>query len=550
MTNIPVLFNFLRARSGLPVLVMLLCSQSVFGGLTVKAPDIAENGAVVPVAIKLDSPLVSGDKLTINTPSRQGVAVFEVTGRTGLTLASTRVRMMATGYVEAVVHRRDGSVEQERKNVEVTIGARIPDTGSSAIKERIRARRNNIKMLISNKMARDGYIRNLEVTVDNGTIKGALSPYLSQNPYFGFTGSFSADRAQVAFNTGPGAPGKTRVVSNPPASRFYKAANTRPSTPVTPAQTPAVVSTPQAETDPEILKLQARLREAKEKKQREERIAALKAELEKMEGASSSGAFEDDLPALINGAPAAKTNPRNYLFVVGIDDYYETAPVPFAGRSAKLFADAAQRRFGVPKENMEIMTGSEATGTRIKGRLKIMLGRLEQGDTLYFYYAGHGVPSRKGGQAFILPADGGVGSYEDPSFELNRLLSQMGKSPAAKVVAFIDACFSGQVDPRKMVFEGVAPAGRTRGAPLNKTRISKNQMAVFTAGKDDQFANQYKKAGHRLYSYYLIRGLLEQKGSLGNLHQYVSKNVLRTSRIKGPTYTQEPQAYGNIKMSF
>ena len=532
----------------LSVFLFLLSAPGV-AGLSVKVPDIAENGAVVPVRITLGSPLLAGDKLVLNTSQRPAAAVFEVSGKTGLSEVSTRLRLMGSGYIEAEVQRKTGSLERDSKNIKVAIGARIPARGSGAVgNQKVRGRGNSIKMLLFDKMAEDSHIRSIEVAVDNGVIRGSLSPYVSANPYFAFKGAFIADNARLVLNTAPGALQPVRTASQPPARQFEAGANTDPS-PVTAPTPPAPDVSAQAEADPEIRKLQARLREARDKKQREERIAALKAELEKIEGVPEE-VFQDDLPALISKTRAARPDRHRYLFVVGIDDYFETAPVPFAGRSAKLFADAAMRRFGIPKENTEIMTGGEATGTRIKGRLRIMLGRLEQGDTLYFYYAGHGVPSRKGGQAFILPADGGVGSYEDPGFELNSLLSQMGKSRAARVVAFVDACFSGQVDPRKMVFEGVAPAGRTRGAPLNKTRISKSEMAVFTAGRDDQFANQYKKTGHRLFSYYLIRGMLEQKGSLDRLHHYVSENVLRTSRVKGPTYTQEPQAYGNVKMAF
>ena len=67
-----------------------------------------------------------------------------------------------------------------------------------------------------------------------------------------------------------------------------------------------------------------------------------------------------------------------------------------------------------------------------------------------------------------------------------------------------------------------------------------------TAGKSDQFANQLEDKGHRLFSYYLIKGMLENDFDLGQVSEYVQDNVSRESRKLGITYMQEPEIYGKF----
>jgi sulfur-oxidizing protein SoxY len=86
----------------------------------IKAPDIAENGAVVPVTVESD---VSGAKsISImaagnNTPL---IASFEL-GEDAVPFVSTRIKMAETADVVAVVQTADGLLSAA-KPVKVTIG--------------------------------------------------------------------------------------------------------------------------------------------------------------------------------------------------------------------------------------------------------------------------------------------------------------------------------------------------------------------------------------------------------------------------------------------
>lgn len=257
---------------------------------------------------------------------------------------------------------------------------------------------------------------------------------------------------------------------------------------------------------------------------------------------SPSRRRNDELANLLDRTQSSEQHENRYAFVIGIEDYSSAPEVPYASRSAEFFKRTARKKLGVPEGNIKIVKGEEATGTRIKGVLRSFLNYLDEDSVLYFYYAGHAVPARKSSKSYLLPRDAYMGAYQDPFFAINNIYDVLGNSDAGRVYAFIDSCFSGKAGPGEMVFDGIAPAGRTtRGS--SSSRSIPEKMSVFVAGNNEQFANVYEEKGHRLFSYFVMKGLLEAKEG-ENFTQYVKSNVSEVSRKRGLTYQQDPEHYG------
>ncbi|MGD2082642.1 MAG: thiosulfate oxidation carrier protein SoxY [Chromatiales bacterium] len=89
------------------------------GDITVKAPDIAENGAVVPVTVETGMDAQRIAVIASENPSPL-VAAFDL-GDNALGFVSTRIKMGKTGDVVAVV-KSGGKLYSARKGVKVTIG--------------------------------------------------------------------------------------------------------------------------------------------------------------------------------------------------------------------------------------------------------------------------------------------------------------------------------------------------------------------------------------------------------------------------------------------
>lgn len=88
--------------------------------VSIKAPDIAENGAVVPITVKTD--LADVESISIIVPNNPNplAASFKLTSRSG-GLVSTRIKMGKTSEVLAVV-KAGGKLYSASKEVKVTIG--------------------------------------------------------------------------------------------------------------------------------------------------------------------------------------------------------------------------------------------------------------------------------------------------------------------------------------------------------------------------------------------------------------------------------------------
>lgn len=239
------------------------------------------------------------------------------------------------------------------------------------------------------------------------------------------------------------------------------------------------------------------------------------------------------------------TSKNRYLLAVGISDYAHVPNVDYAEKSTEFFLKAARKIWGIPSENITTLLGSEASGTYLKAQLEKIVNRIDDGDTLYFYYAGHGVPAPDKERVYILPQDATEEAYKDSELALDRLYQIFGESSAKRVITFIDACFSGRIGEEQQLFKGTAPAALVSKQTL-KQNVPQN-MTIFTAGDEDDFANSYDSKQHRLFSYYLIEGLLKQPK---DLHSYVAERVEERSRAKGMAYTQEPKVYGEKYISW
>ena len=88
--------------------------------ITIKAPDIAENGAVVPVTVKTTIPGVTSIAILAEKNGSPLTANFNLKG-SAKGFVATRIKMQKTSAVIAVV-KAGGKAYSARKEVKVTIG--------------------------------------------------------------------------------------------------------------------------------------------------------------------------------------------------------------------------------------------------------------------------------------------------------------------------------------------------------------------------------------------------------------------------------------------
>ncbi|MDJ0740126.1 MAG: thiosulfate oxidation carrier protein SoxY [Gammaproteobacteria bacterium] len=95
-------------------------SSSASDAIKIKAPDIAENGAVVPVSVSASLDGAESIALLAEGNAQPLVATFAM-GAGALADVSTRIKMGKTSDVIAIV-KAGGKLHSARKSVKVTIG--------------------------------------------------------------------------------------------------------------------------------------------------------------------------------------------------------------------------------------------------------------------------------------------------------------------------------------------------------------------------------------------------------------------------------------------
>ena len=97
------------------------------GKITLKAPEIAENGMAVPLTVSVDSEMsqksyVKALYIAADGNPNPPVAIYEFTPLAGKAEVSLRVKLAQTQNFVAVAEMNDGALYRASREVKVTIG--------------------------------------------------------------------------------------------------------------------------------------------------------------------------------------------------------------------------------------------------------------------------------------------------------------------------------------------------------------------------------------------------------------------------------------------
>ncbi|MBQ8424162.1 MAG: caspase family protein [Coprobacter sp.] len=230
----------------------------------------------------------------------------------------------------------------------------------------------------------------------------------------------------------------------------------------------------------------------------------------------------------VDNAPETKRmNDNTFALIIANEAYQLVAPVEMARHDGATFKKYCTHTLGIPEENVKYHTdasyGQIAKAIKdIKDIAEVFEGKIN----LIVYYAGHGIPDNATKDAFILPVDAD-GTDTEVCFSLNKLYRDIDNLHLNSAVFFLDACFSGAQRGGDMIVAARGVAIKPKAAQPAGNSI------VFSAASDEEAAYPYKKEGHGLFTYYLLKKLQETEGrvSLGELAEYIKSNVSRKSIV-------------------
>jgi len=123
--------------------------------------------------------------------------------------------------------------------------------------------------------------------------------------------------------------------------------------------------------------------------------------------------------------------PDAYAVVIGISNYREEVipKVAYAVKDAEAIAHLLEKQAGIPKSHIRFLPDARATSADLHTVGEWLKMRVKPDSTVYVYYAGHGTPNPKTGEAYLVPWDGHP-DYPKGLYPLNDLYAALNQLPA------------------------------------------------------------------------------------------------------------------------
>jgi len=242
-----------------------------------------------------------------------------------------------------------------------------------------------------------------------------------------------------------------------------------------------------------------------------------------------------DLPSF-----QGKKDKSAVALIIGLDKYESIASAPWAESDASVFYDYAQQSLGISANRIALITGNKSDRSGIWKSLDRWLPTMvEKNDSnVYVYFAGHGLASADGMEAYLLPYDGDPDMLDRTAIPREEVINGLKNLKARSVTLFMDTCYSGTPKGGK----GTLVAD-SRGLRIIKkssfSSLPKN-FTIFSAASNDETASSHPTQDNGLFSYWMMRGLggeadgdNDRKITNGELHEFINKNVKKAAVSMG-----------------
>lgn len=222
-----------------------------------------------------------------------------------------------------------------------------------------------------------------------------------------------------------------------------------------------------------------------------------------------------------------KQSDFSFALIIGNEDYasFQTdlskeMNVEFARNDASAFKEYANKTLGIPERNITfLLDGTYGQISQALSKINLISKSTRGKATLYFYYAGHGLPDQNTKEAYIMPVDASSSNL-NTAINLTEVYSKLSEYPNERVIVFLDACFTG--GGRE---QGLLSARAVRVRP--KENLLKGNITVFASSSGEQTSLPYKNQQHGLFTYFLLKKIQETKGelTLKELSDYLTEKV-------------------------
>jgi len=272
---------------------------------------------------------------------------------------------------------------------------------------------------------------------------------------------------------------------------------------------------------------------------------------------SKGGTESEKVKFSVTYKGASEDKPRMFLLTIGVNQYRNPK---YSLNYAQADADAVQNNLKPAAEGLfkevivtEIRNDQATKDNIIQALTTIQQNALEQ-DVLVVYYAGHGVMNGAAAEDrdfYIVPYDvtqlyGKDEMLKEKAISASELKKFAQTINAQKQVFILDACQSAGA------LEALAQRGAAEEKAIAQLARSTGSFWI-TATGTDQFATEFEKLGHGVFTYALLEGISgkadtngDKKLTIKELSTYVENRVPEVSeQYKGSPQFPSAYSFGN-----
>lgn len=212
-----------------------------------------------------------------------------------------------------------------------------------------------------------------------------------------------------------------------------------------------------------------------------------------------------------------KTDGKNYLFIIGINEYVSWPKLDAARTDASDVENLLTSGFQFNKVLTHRLFDENATKENIDSVFRLLISQLTRADNLVVYYAGHGVKDKQVNEGYWIPVDGRLKKSIDyiSNSEIKKYLEAF---KAMHVLIIADACFSASFFKT------------TRGEKLETDLERAPSKWLFCSGREE-VADKLTGYKNSPFTHHFIQTMKRATGAISTseLFQKVRKNVSNDS---------------------
>lgn len=226
----------------------------------------------------------------------------------------------------------------------------------------------------------------------------------------------------------------------------------------------------------------------------------------------------------------------SWAIVIGINNYSLQKgffPLRYAVKDAKSIRKILQERYRFPEKNIIELYDENATKREIEKEFikvsKNSVGRL------LIYFSGHGtmIQDNEGNsEGLLVPVDGDTADYLGSCILKSDIEKYLRLFNSHQILIIVDACYSGAIGEK----------GESELLSLHDTikkYVYNGCCKIITSGRKGQKAIESDKfdGGHGIFTYYLLKGLSDEKLledkliTIEELHVYLNNEIFNKEKV-------------------